>query len=43
MSNEVTNAIIESYRIRYNELLKGSKELYEGELQVIKQLLDKVG
>jgi hypothetical protein len=43
MSNEVTNAIIESYRIRYNELLKGSKELYKGELQVIKQLLDKVG
>jgi hypothetical protein len=43
MNNEVTNAIIESYRIRYNQLLKGSKELYKGELQVIKQLLDKVG
>jgi len=41
MSNEVINSIIESYKVRYNELLKGSKELYEGELQVIKELLAK--
>ena len=29
------------YRIRYKQLLKGSRELYEGELEVIKDILDK--
>lgn len=35
------NDLISKYRVRYKQLLKGSKELYKGEIDIIKELLDK--
>lgn len=36
------NDLIREYEVRLKQLLRGSKELYKGELQVIRQILGKV-
>lgn len=32
--------LVKSYEVRYKQLLNGSKELYVGELETIKELLN---
>jgi hypothetical protein len=35
--------LIEEYKVRLDQLLKGSKELYEGELDTVREILSNYG